>query len=333
MIAKVQLALVTGSWLLALLAVASVVVLVGGRMAEQTRRVGLLKAVGGTPALVAFVLLAEHVLIGFCAAVAGLAAGLLLAPLLDSPGAGLIGAPSAPSLSVSTVGPVLALALAVAIAAALVPAVRAARLSTVVSLADSARAPRRLAGVIRLSAHLPVVLLLAVRLMVRRPRRLLLSVFSIAVTASGIVAVLMAHRTSTYQLLGSKVSDVLTLISVMLVVLAAVNAVIIAWVAALDARRSAAVAQALGASPDQITAGLAVAQLIPAMAGALLGIPGGLAVTEIASKGNGTATIPPAIWLVVMVGLILAATAVLTAIPAGISARRPLAEALQAETG
>ena len=35
-----------GSWLLALLAVASVAVLVGGRMAEQTRRVGLLKAVG-----------------------------------------------------------------------------------------------------------------------------------------------------------------------------------------------------------------------------------------------------------------------------------------------
>ena len=45
-LAKVQLVLSTGSWLLALLAIASVAVLVGGRMSEQTRRVGLLKAVG-----------------------------------------------------------------------------------------------------------------------------------------------------------------------------------------------------------------------------------------------------------------------------------------------
>ncbi len=41
--------MLVGSWLLAILAVASVAVLVGGRMAEQLRRVGLLKAVGCTP--------------------------------------------------------------------------------------------------------------------------------------------------------------------------------------------------------------------------------------------------------------------------------------------
>src|SRR6266487_2169425 len=96
-IAKVQLVLFTGSWLLALLALASVAVLVGGRMAEQNRRVGLLKAVGGTPRLVAVVLLFEHVLVGLCAAGVGLLAGWLTAPLLDGPGAGLLGAPSAPS--------------------------------------------------------------------------------------------------------------------------------------------------------------------------------------------------------------------------------------------
>src|SRR6266536_1266076 len=184
-IAEVQLVLITGSWLLALLALASVVVLVGGRMAEQTRRVGLLKAVGGTPGLVAVVLLFEHVLVGLCAAGVGLVAGWLTAPLLDQPGAGLLGAPSAPSLSGSTVGLVVALALAVAIVATFVPAVRAARQSTVAALDDSARVPRRRAAVIRLSAHLPAALLLGARLAVRRPRRLLLSVFSVAVTASG----------------------------------------------------------------------------------------------------------------------------------------------------
>ena len=48
-----QKALLIASSLLALLALASIAVVVGGRMAEQTRRVGLLKAVGATPRMVA----------------------------------------------------------------------------------------------------------------------------------------------------------------------------------------------------------------------------------------------------------------------------------------
>ena len=43
-------------------------------MAEQTRRVGLLKAVGGTPGLVAAVLLAEYLVMALVAA-AGRAGG------------------------------------------------------------------------------------------------------------------------------------------------------------------------------------------------------------------------------------------------------------------
>ena len=62
-----QRVLIVGSWLLSLLAVASVAVIVGGRLAEQTRRVGLLKAVGGTPRLVALVLLGENLLLALAA--------------------------------------------------------------------------------------------------------------------------------------------------------------------------------------------------------------------------------------------------------------------------
>ena len=76
-------ALLTGSWLLGLLALASVAVLVGGRMAGQLRRVGLLKAVGATPGLVASVLLAEYVVLALIAAAAGLAIGRLAAPPLE----------------------------------------------------------------------------------------------------------------------------------------------------------------------------------------------------------------------------------------------------------
>lgn len=329
-IIKVRLILFIGSWLLALLAIASVVVLVGGRMAEQTRRVGLLKAVGGTPGLVAVVLLFEHVLVGLSAAGAGLAAGWLVAPLLDKPGAGLVGAPSAPSLSGPTAGLVIAVALAVAIVATFVPAIRAARQSTVAALEDSARAPRRRAAVIRLSAHLPTPLLLGARIAIRRPRRLLLGVFSVAVTASGLVAVMVLH--ATHRSLGPKLGEVATIVSVMLVILAAVNAVFIAWTTALDARHSAALARALGATPAQITVGLSVGQLLPALAGALLGIPGGIAVYDAAKNGPGPTTIPSGLWLAVLVAGTVLAVALLTAIPARIGARRSAAQVLQAES-
>src|ERR687887_452372 len=65
-----------------LLWLASIAVLVGGRMADQLRRVGLLKAVGGTPSLVAAVLLAEHLAVALLATAVGLVVGRLAAPLL-----------------------------------------------------------------------------------------------------------------------------------------------------------------------------------------------------------------------------------------------------------
>ena len=150
---------------------ASVAVLVGGRMADQTRRVGLLKAVGGTPRLVAVVLLAEYLVLALLAAAAGLAVGRLAAPLLTDPGAGLLGRAGAPSLTLATAAQVTAVALGVAVIATLVPAVRAARTSTVHALADAARPPRRTPWLIAISARLPVPLLLGLRVAARRPRR------------------------------------------------------------------------------------------------------------------------------------------------------------------
>ncbi len=136
-----QHALLIGSWLLGLLAMASMAVVVGGRMAEQTRRGGLLKAVGGTPGLVAAVLLTEYLAVALLAAGAGLLTGWLTAPLLTSPGAGLVGAAGTPPMTVATVGLVLAVALMVTVAATFFPAVRARH-----APARSARWPTRPAG-------------------------------------------------------------------------------------------------------------------------------------------------------------------------------------------
>jgi putative ABC transport system permease protein len=134
LVSQEQNVLSPASWLLSLLALATVAVVAGGRMAEQERRVGLLKAAGATPSLAAIVLLAEHLIIAICAAGAGLAAGWLAAPLLTSPGASLVGAASAPALTLRTVLLVVVVALIVATASTLVPAVRAARISTVLLL-------------------------------------------------------------------------------------------------------------------------------------------------------------------------------------------------------
>ena len=329
-----QDALLFGSSLLSLLALAGIAVLVGGRMADQTRRVGLLKAVGGTPSLIAAVLLAEYVAVALLGAAAGLALGRLVAPLLTDPGAGLVGSAGAVPFTLSTVGLVTAVALGVSAVATFVPALRASRTSTVLALADSARPPRRTAWLIALSARLPVPLLLGLRIAARRPRRTLLGVASIAIAVSGIIAALAATaHFDTEKAPGSDprgvVGQILLLITLMLVAQAAVNAIFITWAAALDARRSSALVRALGTTPDQLSAGLSAAQALPALAGAILGFPGGIALAE--ALDDDPVAIPPT-WqlLAVVLGSVLVITA-LTAIPARFSARRSAGEILQAE--
>jgi ABC-type lipoprotein release transport system permease subunit len=325
-------ALLTGSWLLALLAVASVAVLVGGRMADQIRRVGLLKAVGGTPGLVAAVLLAEYVLVALLAATAGLAIGSLTAPLLTEASAGLLGSADARTVTLSTVGLVTAVAVAVAVAATLLPAVRAARTSTVRALADAGRPPRRTGWLITLSARLPVPLLLGLRLAARRPRRTLLGVLSIAIAVSGIVAALAAHADlldGANSDRAERLNEVLLVLTITLVALAAVNAIFITWATALDAKHASALTRALGATPQQVTAALSAAQLLPALVGAILGIPGGFALIAVADP-DGAPTAPLWQLLAVVPGTVLVIAA-LTAVPARISARRPVAEILQSE--
>jgi FtsX-like permease family len=334
-----QRALQIGGRLLGLLAVASVAVLVGGRMADQTRRVGLLKAVGSTPRLVAVVLLTEYLALALLSAAAGLAAGWLAAPLLTDPGAGLLGSAGAPSLTIATAAQVTAVALGVAALASFVPAVRAARTSTVHALADAARPPRRTPWLIAISARLPVPLLLGLRVAARRPRRVVLSAASIAVTVTGVVAVLAA-RAQIHQdaeLVGGtdpntvRANQVLLVITVTLVALAAVNAIFVTWATALDAKHASALARALGATPQQVSTGLSVAQVLPALVGAALGIAGGLALFAATGGGGDGVTGPPLWQLLAVVPVTVLIVATLTTIPARLGARRPAAQVLQAE--
>src|SRR4029453_12931024 len=104
-----------------------------------------------------------------------------------------------------------------------------------------------------------------------------------------------------------ELSQVLLLITLILVAQAAVNTICIAWATALDARRSSALARALGATPDQVSAGLSAAQV-------LLALPPGM---ELAEPLDDAPVTIPALWqlLAVLIGSALV-TAALTAIPA-----------------
>lgn len=344
-----QRILLAGSWLLAVLAIGSLAILVGGRMAEQLRRVGLLNAVGATPALVAGVLLAEYLALSFVAAIVGLGIGRLVAPLLTSPGVALLGTAGAPPLTVTTVVVVVGVALAVAVLASFLPALRAARTSTVDALADAPRHPRRRAFAIERSERLPVPLLLAVRLLARRPRRVVLCALSIAVTVSGIVAVLFAHATLAASQFGesagsanpnlfdvgfvsknAKENQVLLVVTIMLVALAAMNAIFITRATVEDSRHACAVTRALGASSDQIAVALSAAQVLPAVLGALVGIPGGFELWALASNG-GTSSQPSALWLVAALLGTIVVVAGLTSVPARFGARVPVVEMLRGD--
>lgn len=335
--------LVTASSLLGLLALASVALLVGGRMESQTRRVGLLKAVGATPPLVTAVLLAEQLSLALAAAAVGLVAGWLAAPLLTNPGASLVGNPGAPTLDASTIGIVIGAAVAVAVVATFIPAIRAARTSTVGALADAAHPPRRGRLAIAVSRRLPVPLLLGMRIASRRRRRALLSGASIAITVGALVAVLMfrerAHSIETlgglYRFSGpgdplwERGADVMLVFTVALVVLALVNAVLVTWATVQDARHVTAIERALGASPEQATVAVVVAQLLSALPGAIVGVPVGIGLYLVVGRhGSG---MPSGVGIVAVILLTLVAVAGLTAIPARIGARQSVAEVLQAE--
>ncbi len=343
-------ALLTGAWGLGLLAAACVAVLAGGRLAAQGRRAGLLKAVGATPRLVTAVLLAEHVMIAVLAAGAGLIVGWLAAPLLTSLGAGLLDTVAAPSVTLGTGAAVAAFTVGIAGVATVPPAIRGARRSTLRALAVTARPPRRSPWLLRLSAHLPISLLLGVRIASRRPGRTLLAAASLTVTTAMVVAALvMEHNlnitASQEGSLGSllpgvtnpvvgQLRDIGFILAVVLIVLAAVNTIMIAWASSLDTRGTAALTRALGATSRQVTAGLTLAQGLPAVAAAIIGVPTGIGVYRLAEAAADTveaAQLPSSLALAAVIPCVLASVGLLAGVPAWLAARHPVAEVLRAE--
>jgi putative ABC transport system permease protein len=68
---------------------------------------------------------------------------------------------------------------------------------------------------------------------------------------------------------------------VALVALALVNAVLVAWTTSLDNARASALFRAMGATPRQVTAGLTLASVLPALVAVAAGIPATLALAHL----------------------------------------------------
>jgi putative ABC transport system permease protein len=329
--------LVIGSWLLSFLAIGGVATLAAGRAAEQTRRVGLLKAVGGTPGLIAAVLLAEYLTLALLADALGLAVARLIEPAFVNPSASLITTATGPSGD--TVILTTAVALAVAGLTTLGPTVRALRTDTVTALAAGAHRPQHRAHLTRISALLPTPLLLGLRLIARRPGRAILHACNTAATMTTVTGLLVIYAQPAKGYPGSPMANdlrnaqehqVILAVTAALVVLAAINTITITWTTAQEARRTMAIARTLGATPGQITAGLSAAQLLPTLPGALVGIPMGL-VLCLPFAGPGTVW-PPAWTLLAAALAALPVTAALTAVPARLAARHSVTRTLNAET-
>lgn len=202
---------------------------------------------------------------------------------------------------IDTVSAVTGVTLAVSLLATIAPAVQAARTSTVQALSDPARPPRRGQVLIALSTWLPTPLLLGIRLTARRPRRAALGTLSVTVTVAGIVAILVEHLRlgSTSGALDprhQRIAQVMVILTVMLVALAAINALLITWATIVDNRHASALTRALGASPQQVTAGLSTTQLLSALPGSILGIPLGIALLQTVAKSGDAYKLVPIWW-------------------------------------
>ncbi len=147
-------------------------------------------------------------------------------------------------------------------------------------------------------------------------------------TTFGLVAVLIVNLKGWS--LGPRVEQATVIVSVMLIILAAVNAIFVAWATAIETRRPAALMKALGATPAQVAAGLSLAQLGPALVGALVGVAGPILPYL---RGGRLSTVVPVLPLASIVVVTLIAIGVLTALTTLAASRGQVAEALEADAG
>ena len=336
--------------LIAILTIATASVLVAGRMAARIRQVGTLKAVGVTPRQVALVLLVEHLAIAVVATGIGLGIGRLLAPAIAETSVTILGRPGPPPLTWSRIGAVGGVAFAVVLLGTVRPALRGIRQSTLRSLDAGPRPPRRpgrLAG-LAARAGVPLPGVLGLGSAWRRPGRLLTNATGLALGVAVIVVALglresldllqlrppepgQATADAAVAALYDQIRGVIFATGGLLLVLAALNAWIVATLAARDAARNQAVMRAVGATPRQTMTALVVSQLVACAFAVVAGLPLGLGLWSLMNGGDLPPVSVPTGSLVLLAAAVPIAFAALVSVPARLLARRPVAPLLTYE--
>jgi putative ABC transport system permease protein len=336
--------------LIAILTVATAAVLITGRMATQLRQVGTLKAVGVTPRQIVLVLLVEHLAIAAGAIAIGLGIGRLLAPRVAETSVTVLGRPEPPPLTWTRVAMVAAVACTVVLLGTVRPALRGIRQSTLRSLAAGPRPPRRPGRLARLAANLGVPLpgVLGLRSAWRRPGRLLTNAAGLLLGVAMIVVALAlrdslgllslrpsepgrAASDAAVAILYDQVRAVILATAGLLLVLATINAVIVATFAARDAASNHAVLRAVGATPRQTVTALVVSQLGACAIAVVAGIPLGLGLWSLMEGGDLPQVSVPTPALALLAAAVPVVFAAIVSVPARLLARRPVAPLLTYE--
>lgn len=336
--------------LIAILTIATASVLIAGRMAARIHQVGTLKAVGVTPRQVMLVLLLEHSAIAAAATAVGLGIGRLLAPPIAETSVTVLGRPEPPPLTLTRVVIVAAVAFAVVLLGTVRPALRGIRQSTLRSLAAGPRPPRhpgRLAG-LAARAGVPLPGVLGLRSAWRRPGRLLTNATGLALGVAMIVVALAlrdsldlldlrppepghAASDAAVAVLYDQIRAIILGTAGLLLVLATVNAWIVAVFAARDAARNQAVLRAVGATPRQTVIALIVSQLGACAIAVVAGIPIGLGLWSLMEGGDLPEVSVSAMSLVLLAAAVPVVFAVIVSVPARLLARQPVAPLLAYE--
>jgi putative ABC transport system permease protein len=336
--------------LIAILTVATAAVLISGRMAAQLRQVGTLKAVGVTPRQIVLVLLVEHLAIAAGAVAIGLGIGRLLAARVAETSVTVLGRPEPPPLTWTRVAMVAAVACTVVLLGTIRPALRGIRRSTLRSLVAGPRPPRRPGRLARLAGNLGVPLpgVLGMRSAWRRPGRLLTNATGLLLGVAMIVVALAlrdslgllslepsepghAASDAAVAILYDQVRAVILATAGLLLVLATINAIIVATFAARDAASNHAVLRAVGATPRQTVTALVVSQLGACAIAVVVGIPLGLGLWSLMEGGDlprVSVSTPALVLLAAAVPVVFAA---IVSVPARLLARRPVAPLLTYE--
>jgi putative ABC transport system permease protein len=336
--------------LIAILTIATASVLIAGRMAAQIRQIGTLKAVGVTPRQVMLVLLLEHLAIAAGATAVGLGIGRLLALPIAASSVTVLGRPQPPPLTVTRVAIVATVAVAVVLLGTVRPALRGIRQSTLRSLATGPRPPRHPGRVAGLAARagIPLPGVLGLRSAWRRPGRLLTNATGLALGVAMIVVALAlrdsldlldlrppepghAASDAAVAILYDQIRAVIFGTAGLLLVLATINAWIVATFAARDAARNHAVLRTVGATPRQTVIALIVSQLAACTIAVAVGIPLGLGLWNLMEGGDLPEVSVSATSLVVLAAAVPVVFAVIVSVPARLLARQPIAPRLAYE--